>query len=418
MIVNELADRSNDVSNPLNVLILSDHGFSVMQSHGGGAEVYSRILATELRKVGVAVTTASVYTNDAHVTLPQSNGPMSRLYDRSIIRGLERVKKAYDIDLVHANILDQPNAWAFVLAAQRLRLPYVTTVHSYVHVCPTEYFVRLPEFIPCTTPYPNAHCATCIASVAASHHGHGCRKDTSGARSLLAFGRVPYNMAIFRRFLQQARFVISPSKAYSQLLLHVGIASLPLNNPIDRNGEVAHESDGSVLFIGRVEWEKGIWVIVEMAKRLPSVPFHVVGRGEMSGWLKEHSPDNVVIHGFVSEAEKKRLLQRCAVVVVPSLWSEMFCYVGLEAFASSKPVVSFDIGGPKEQIESSGAGLRAIPFSIEDFTLNVRFLLRNRDTAQEMGAKGRRWIERSLAPAQYAQHVRRIYRSVLARDHP
>ena len=410
MIGQEILENPRGMRKTLNVLLLSDHGFTVSRAGGGGAERYSTMLFEDLRRIGVSTMTASIKTEDSQVRLDTSRGIASRVYDRSFMRALESVKKNLAIDIVHANILDQPHALAFMIAARRLRLPYVTTVHSYVHVCPTEYFVRFPEFVPCNNPYPNAHCIRCITSKFKL-------KADPLVQGMFSYLQMLYNMHIFRAFLRRASFVVSPSKRYSHLLLDRGIPSLHLNHPIDFDRiKPEPTGDGSILFIGRLEWEKGLWVLVELAKKLPDVVIHVAGRGSMQQWLVEHSTENIICHGFVSNEAKLDLLRRCSVFVIPSLWTEMFSIVGLEALAASKPVVSFDIGGPKEQIEASGAGLLAIPFSSKDFVQKVRFLLRNSEKARNMGFKGRLWVEQALNTSEYARFILRLYIRALQRN--
>jgi len=390
----------------LRILFLTDHGFSA----GGGAERYSRILSEELRKNQVSVITASVETQDSserekeQVKLRTVRGLVGRICDRRLLRGLESLKENLAIDIVHANILDQPHALAFMIACQRLKLPYVTTVHSYTHICPTEYFIKLPELIPCSNPYPNAHCIKCVSSKARINKGSLIQKN------VLPYLRVPYNMWIFRTFLQRANFIISPSKQYSKLLFDLGITSLHLCHPLDIN-EIKPEpkGDGSVLFLGRLEWEKGIPVIIELAKQLPNVTIHVVGTGSMRQWLIENSTQNIIYHGYLSDEAKLDLMKNCSVVIVPSLWTEMFNLVVAEAFATAKPAISFNIGGPKEQIEASGAGLLATAFSIKDFTQKVRYFLQNKNLAQKMGLKGRLWVEQELNPTKYAQFIYSLY---------
>lgn len=386
----------------MKILLLSDHGFS---STRGGAERTSKLLSEELRKLRIQVVTASIETEDSQVKLSTVSGLRGRIYDRSLIQSLKSLKENLAIDMVHANILDQPHALAFMVACQRLKLPYGTTVHSYVHICPTEYFVKLPELIPCTNPYPNVHCIKCVSSKSRMTEGSLVQKN------VLPYLRVPYNMWIFKTFLQRARFVHSQSKQYSKLLLNLGIASFHRYPPLDIN-EIKPEpkGDGSVLFIGRLEWEKGIKVVIELAKQLPNVTIHVVGTGSMQKWLIEHNTRNIIYHSYLSEEVKWDLMKECSVVIVPSLWAEMFNLVVAEAFASAKPVVSFDIGGPKEQIEASGAGLLATPFSLRDFIQKVRYLLLNSDKSHKMGLKGRMWMMQTMNPSKYAHFIYSLYK--------
>lgn len=387
------------------VLVLSDHGFT----EGGGAEYYSEVLSTGLRKANIPTITASIDSDDSLLRLRTSKGIAGRLYDHSLISHLKSVKEEFTINIIHANILDQPHALAVMMGAKKLGVPYVATVHSCVHLCPTEYYVRLPEFVPCSAVYFNMHCARCITS--------GLRtRGQSVLRNAISYLRVPYNMYVFRAFLRNASIVISPSKTYTNLLLKVGIGSVYLPHPLSANSIGPEpDDDGSILFIGRLEWEKGATLLPEMARKLPNHIFHVVGKGSLSKWLEERKMPNIVQHGYVSDRAKQHLISKCTLVVVPSLWCDLFNYVVSEALASGKPVVSFDIGGPKEQIESSSGGLLATPFDMIDFIEKVKYLLENTDEAREMGIRGRSWVLKTLKPENYIKKTLSVYHSVLKR---
>lgn len=388
---------------PLTVLVLSDHGFT----DGGGAEYYSKVLSDGLKRANIATITASIESDDSLLRLRTSKGIASRLHDRSLISHLKSVTDRFGVDIIHANILDQPHALAIMTAAKKLRVPYVATVHSYAHLCPTEYFVRLPEMIPCSTPYFCTHCTRCMTAVLKMN-------SQSTLRRMVFYLRIPYNMHVFRTFLENAAFVISPSRTYSDLLGKIGIKSVYLPHPLTANGvDPRRDGDGSILFIGRLEWEKGVVLLPELAGRLPNHMIHVVGKGTLSKWLEERKIPNIIQHGYISDRSKSDLMSRCAVVIVPSLWCDIFNYVVTEALASAKPVVTFNMGGPKEQIELSNAGLLATPFDMGDFVGKVDYLLKNSDMARAMGTRGRSWVLKALKPEKYIEKTLSLYRTVL-----
>ena len=100
-------------------------------------------------------------------------------------------------------------------------------------------------------------------------------------------------------------------------------------------------------------------------------------------------------------------------MVVPSEWCEMFGLVVFEAFVLGKPVVAFDLGGPKEMIEDSGGGLLAKPFYINDFAEKVTYLVENPAEARKMGLMGRRWVEKNLHPNRFAESLAKVYENAL-----
>jgi len=393
------------IRKPLTVLVLSDQGFS----KGGGAELYSKVLCEGLKKAGVTPVTASISSDDASVRLNRRSGISSRLYDFSLISSLESVIKEFSVDIIHANILHQPHALAFMMAARKLKVPYVTTVFSYAHVCPTEYYLRLPERVPCNTPYFNTHCVRCIAAKRLM--------DAHLSSAMISYLRAPYSIHVFRTFLRRAAAVVSPSKHYSQTLRKLGIYSHYLPYPVEfENFKPVLSNNGNILFVGRLVWEKGVSLLPTIARAFPNRTIHVVGDGRMYDWLKKRSPANIVMHGYVPNWWKyhsKQDLVECSVIIVPSLWSEMFCYVVSEAFMLTKPVVSFNLGGPKEQIEQSKGGLLAEPFDLQDFIRKTCYLLENTEKARDMGLNGRLWALKALNPKKHVRNILALYYKLL-----
>lgn len=383
----------------MNILVLSDHGFGVP----GGAERYSSTLRDQLRRLNLNVITASIVSKGSQIKLGTRQGILRCFQNSVLTKGLNTLVDRFDVEIVHANILDPPHVLPFLNLERKLKVPYIATAHSYIHLCPTEYFVKLPEVVPCKSPYPNRHCSRCVMS-----------KTKLQLRSLrdipVPLARMVYNMHMFRLFLRRADCVISPSKIFTAMLWKVGISSIYMPHPLDVDKfEPTPEGDGSVVFVGRLGWEKGVQVLVKLAEMLSRYTVHIAGKGDCESWILEHKPSNVVYHGFVSESEKMNLMKRASVVVVPSLWCDMFTYVVSEALSSAKPVVAFNLGGPKEQIEESGGGLLVKTFDIKDFASKVTYLLENPDEAKKRGLRGRKWAEKHLDPCRYVQTLTSLY---------
>jgi len=93
-----------------------------------------------------------------------------------------------------------------------------------------------------------------------------------------------------------------------------------------------------VLFVGRLERQKGIDIVIEVAKRLPDIEFVLVGKKGSYGEL-EKFPPNVKWKGFVSEKKLTKLYEEALVFFLPSR-AETLGYSILEAMAAGCAVVS------------------------------------------------------------------------------
>ena len=388
----------------MNILILSDVGFSPR----GGTETYCETVAGINTELGNPTTKAVIGTTGElqHPikTLRCAEIPIwNDICDEQSVRALGDLCSQSEIDLVHANIVNLRH----YTILRDLKLPLVLTIHTWRMRCPIEDKAMLPEMMPCEREWPNGHCPICVVS-----------KNRLLSEPVIwmatKFLRMPRNIHASRIALERASYVISPSMSFFQELhKRIGSKALHIYNPLDWSllrDKPESRGDGSVVFFGRLEWEKGVGLLPNLARLSETETFHVAGDGSMRNWLLCNTPEKVLYHGFLPRTKMKRLLDNCSVVVVPSIGREMFSYVASEALAQQKPVVAFDIGGVKEQIEASGGGLLSKPFDIENLAEKVNFLLRNPSEAERMGQKGREWIVKNLNPRTYGEALTGVYR--------
>jgi len=216
-----------------------------------------------------------------------------------------------------------------------------------------------------------------------------------------------------RTLLREADCVISPSKIFakkSSKILHNRVCHIsnPVN-PLLLGEEPMFDGDGSILFMGRLEYEKGVHLLLALAKILKKFKINIIGKGSLDGLFLEDRLLNLSYYGYVKEDEKMNLIRRANVLVVPSIWCDMFPTAVFEAFTFGKPVVAFDLGGPKEMIEASGCGLLATPFEIKDFAEKVKYLIENQSEAKKRGLMGRKWVEENLRTDRYAEKLVKVY---------
>jgi len=110
---------------------------------------------------------------------------------------------------------------------------------------------------------------------------------------------------------------------------------------------------GTILFTGRLEWEKGVHVLLEAIRLLPpmspSPRLLIAGTGTREAILKEEFADLVdsgvvTFLGWVTESSLRELMGTADVSVVPSIY-EPFGLVALEAAAAGTPLIVAEVGG-------------------------------------------------------------------------
>jgi glycosyltransferase involved in cell wall biosynthesis len=119
-----------------------------------------------------------------------------------------------------------------------------------------------------------------------------------------------------------------------------------------------------VLFIGRLDRQKGYDLLVEAARRLSeAVDVRVIGSSVLGKDEDLELPANVALLGWMSRPQIEAQLEAADLVVIPSYW-EAFGLVALEAMRAAKPIVAFRVGALPEIVEDGVTGILCSPVSV------------------------------------------------------
>jgi phosphatidylinositol alpha-mannosyltransferase len=166
---------------------------------------------------------------------------------------------------------------------------------------------------------------------------------------------------------------------------------------------------GRILFVGRPEPRKGLPVLLEAFRRLgPDAELVLVGpRGEFGA--------GVSALGRVSDEELRRELGRADVVCAPSLGSESFGVVLVEAMAAGATVVATRIRGYADLV--GDAALLVPPGDAGALEAALRNALADDRLRRTLAARGREVAKRFAWPT-VAREVVAIYETVLGARPP
>lgn len=154
--------------------------------------------------------------------------------------------------------------------------------------------------------------------------------------------------------------------------------------------------DPTILYCGRLEWQKGPDLLVEtmpsILQHYPNAKFMFAGDGGMRPDLERRARQLGAAHaarfmGFRSGRDLAELFKISDGVCIPSR-NEPFGIVILEAWSAGKPVVCTDIGGPNEFVQHGFSGLKVSP-SPDSIAWGLGTLLADFDRARSMGENGR-----------------------------
>ncbi len=166
------------------------------------------------------------------------------------------------------------------------------------------------------------------------------------------------------------------------------------------------------LFVGRLSHEKGIDILVEAAQNC-SVPIDLIGAGPKLDAVKAAAPDNLHVHGYVDDADMRKMQETASFLVLPSIVYEGFPMVIPEAFSMGIPIIASRHGGMREIIEDGVTGLHFAPGDANDLRAKIEWASENPDKMREFGRNARHVYETRFSPKQNLDILTGIYRDAI-----
>jgi len=159
----------------------------------------------------------------------------------------------------------------------------------------------------------------------------------------------------FRKIDMYINMYISPSKFLKNKFIEngfIGKSIRVLHNPV-KNIEIKKNSYGEdVLYFGRLSKEKGVDVLLQSAKYTPKIKYLIAGSGpekeNLQKFVKDNKIKNVEFLGFLAKDELNKEIKKARLVIVPSIWYEVFGLSVVEALSCSKVVLGSNLGAIPE----------------------------------------------------------------------
>jgi glycogen synthase len=216
-----------------------------------------------------------------------------------------------------------------------------------------------------------------------------------------------------------SHFSVDPAKV---VVIHNGIdpdrfRRTEARDHLDRLGV----KEPYVLFVGRITDQKGIFHLMEAAKKLPSgvqvllcasAPDTPEIEERLRKAVAEH-PNVKWIFEMVKHDVVSQLYSHAAVFACPSVY-EPFGIINLEAMACETPVVASAVGGILEVVEDGKTGLLVPPANPDALAAALRRVLDDPALARSMGRAGRKRVEDKFSWASVAARTQEIYADAIA----
>lgn len=189
------------------------------------------------------------------------------------------------------------------------------------------------------------------------------------------------------------------------------------NKPIEKKYHLKNKE--LVIFVGRLDKEKGIEYLIKAAKDIKA-EIYILGGGDYKADLekmtKEQKLQNIHFLGYFSKEYVKELRQfytMADVVVVPSTVKEALGFVILEAMAAKTPVVASNIGGIPNIVKDGKTGYLVRPRSPKEIAEKVNLILGNEKLRNAMGERCLKLIEEKFTWEKAAKAIHGSYEQAL-----
>ena len=166
------------------------------------------------------------------------------------------------------------------------------------------------------------------------------------------------------------------------------------------------------LYVGRLSAEKGVGVLVD-AWREMDMPLTILGDGPDRAALEARAGPNVHFLGHRDRAFVQEAMRAAAVLVVPSIWFEMFPMTVVEAMACGTPLVVSRIGALAEIVEDGKTGVHFTAGDAADLARTLRSIFAEPAVLARMGQNARRHYEKALSPHAGLAALEGIYREIV-----
>jgi colanic acid biosynthesis glycosyl transferase WcaI len=193
-------------------------------------------------------------------------------------------------------------------------------------------------------------------------------------------------------------------------------AIVPLSRLTNYRRELGVDESLVVMYAGNVGFSQSLELMVEAARVLPNVVFVINGEGAARKSLeaKAHALSNVKFGEYQDASRLSEVLATGDLHVVPlrrGLGSVSVPSKTYSILAAGRPIcaaIDLDTEVPRI-LAAANAGVCVEPDNQEAFVSALTAMISDRQSLEEMGASGRKWVEGHASPQSIAQRYEALY---------
>jgi glycosyltransferase involved in cell wall biosynthesis len=322
-------------------------------------------------------------------------------------RELAHLLDSFDPDILQIHNVYPLLSPSVIRVAQSRRIPVVSFVHNYRMFCLAATMMR-----------DGLNCCVCLdrdSRIPAVRYG--CYRGSRTQSAVMAVSR-----AIHDRTWGLVDRYVAVSKFVGDRLEDMGIAPDRIvvrpNTVPDPGLPPSLPAGASFLFVGRLEEEKGVRLLLEawQAARVGGCRLDIAGSGPLAQFVSDaaRNSDNIQYLGHLESEAVSQAYGNASVVVVPSTWHEPFGRTAIEAFSRGRPVLATKVGGLDEIVDEN-VGWRAAP-TVSSLSAQIELIAADLSVVPIKGNAARRRYEQLYVPERSTDILLRLYEEVRARN--
>jgi len=232
-----------------------------------------------------------------------------------------------------------------------------------------------------------------------------------------------FHHKILKIYEKNIDFYLSPSQFVKDKLIQWGI-------PADKIRVVYHfvetkkvepnyELGDYLLYFGRLDKEKGVDVLISAMAHIKSgAKLKIVGFGPERKNLQSLAGqlgllDRVEFVGPKYGEELNRIIAKAYLVIVPSIWYEVFGLVILESAVLGKFVIASDIGGIRETVQSSRTAILFQAGNTFELATKIDWSINNPKAVAEFAHEARNFVTNKFTAANHLKNLLSVYHEVI-----
>ena len=323
----------------------------------GGVGRYISVLSGQLRNRGHEVEHFGTVQDAANGEFPQfydykkSHNPFAlfrMIREKSAAKSLQNWLAGKKFDIAHLHNIYHHLTPAILPVLKRANIPAVLTLHDYRLACPTRHFYR-----------KDGLCTRCLGG----KFYHAISRKCAGLKGIPLAIETTYQQ-VTKSYSKNISSFICPTEFMKSIFEQNKFPTEKLK--VVRNivapikSEELVETNKNILYVGRLSYEKGSDLLVDIADRLPDSKIIIAGDGpeyrKLSSKIASDKLTNVELLGHVAADEIAKLYRRANIIVVPSRCMENSPASLLEAMQAGRIVIAPDQPEIKEWIVEGKTG--------------------------------------------------------------